>query len=157
MKEQFTLDRFEYKLPKDMYVVYKESIGFKYKMKNSNHGFDTEEDIQKFIEDVLVERKRYMQLIKTLSEKELKKLFSNLVLLKLTPKQINEYSSIELFEYTLVVDEDWSNCKIFRSLDELKDCVADNVGLNFHNCLTLYSDNSDGEPLIIEDKNNETN
>lgn len=152
MGEQLTLDRFEYKLPKDMYVVYKESIGFKYRMKNSNHEFDTEEDIQNFIEDVLVERKRYMQLVKTLSEKELKKLFSNLGLIKLTPKQINEYTSIELFEYTLVIGEDWGNCHIFRSLDELKDYVADNVGLNFNNCLTLYSDNSDGEPLFIEDK-----
>lgn len=152
MKEQFSLDRFEYKLPKDMYVVYKESIGFKYKMKNINHEFDTEEDIQKFIEDVLVERKRYMQLVQTLSEKELKKLFSNLELLKLTPKQINEYTSIELFEYALVIDDDWSNCHIFRSLDELKDYVADSVGLVFHNCLILYSDCSNGESLVVEGK-----
>ena len=148
--EPIVLDRFEYTLPKGEYVVYKESSGFLYKMKHSKKEFDSEEKVLKFIEDTLKERKRYLQLLKTLSATELSKLFSDVVLLGLTPAQIKEYDVIEQFEYVieqfeyvLEISDDWdTNTKTFDTLDEVKCFVADNVGLNFHSYLDL-KDNED--------------
>lgn len=139
MSEKFTLHRFEYVLTKDYFVVHKQSAGFKYKLKHVRKEFDSEEKVQQFIEDTLKERKRYLQLLKTLSITELKVLFSDVVLLGLSPKQIGEYETVEQFEYLLVVDEDWVNVEKFKSLDEVKDCVADRIGLNFHGYLNLIA------------------
>ena len=140
--EPIVLDRFEYTLPKGEYVVYKESSGFLYKMKHSKKEFDSEEKVLKFIEDTLKERKRYLELLKTLSVPELSKLFSDVVLLGLTPAQIKEYDVIEQFSYFLVVDDDWSNAKTqtFKSLYDVKMFVSNNVGLDFHNKLDLIDD-----------------
>ena len=137
--EPIVLDRFEYTLPKGEYVVYKESSGFLYKMKHSKKEFDSEEKVLKFIEDVLKERKRYLQLLKTLSVPELNKLFSDITLLGLTPAQIKEYDVIEQFEYTLVVDDEWNSdyTKAFHTLDDVKCFVADRIGLVFHSYLDL--------------------
>lgn len=88
MSEEIILDRFEYKLPKNMYVVYKNSIGFKYRLKHSNIEFDSEDKCLEFIENTLKERKRYLQLIKTLSVSELSKLFSDVILLGLPPSKL---------------------------------------------------------------------
>lgn len=132
MAEEIILDRFEYKLPKDWYVVYKNSTGFKYKLKHSKHEFESEDKVLAFIEKTLKERKRYLQLLKTLSVSELSKLFSDIVLLGLSPAQIREYEVIEQFEYTLVVDDDWSSADTRKELSEIKDVVADRVGLHFH-------------------------
>ena len=77
--DPIVLDRFEYTLPKGEYVVYKESSGFLYKMKHSKKEFDSEEKVLKFIESTLKERKRYLELLKTLSATELNKLFSDVV------------------------------------------------------------------------------
>lgn len=139
--EPIVLDRFEYTLPKGEYVVYKESSGFLYKMKHSKKEFDSEEKVLKFIEDTLKERKRYLQLLKTLSVPELGKLFSDAVLLGLTPAQVKEYDVIEQFEYILEISDDWdTNTKTFDTLDEVKCFVADQVGLVFHSKLDLIDD-----------------
>lgn len=136
--EPIILDRFEYALPKGEYVVYKESSGFLYKMKHTKKQFDSEEKVLKFIEDTLKERKRYLQLLKTLSVPELNKLFSDVVLLGLTPTQIKEYDTVEQFKYILEISDDWdTNTKTFDDLEELKYYVADKVGLNFHSYLDL--------------------
>ena len=139
--EPIVLDRFEYTLPKGEYVVYEESSGFLYKMKHSKKEFDSEEKVLKFIEDTLKERKRFLQLLKTLSVPELRKLFSDVVLLGLTPAQIKEYNVIEQFEYTLVVDDDWSNAGKYESLEDVKYSVSESFGLNFSsNKLSLIDD-----------------
>ena len=141
--EPIVLDRFEYTLPKGGYIVYKESSGFLYKMKHSKKEFDSEEKVLKFIESTLKERKRYLQLLKTLSVPELSKLFSNVVLLGLTPAQIKEYDVIEQFEYVLEISDDWdTNTKTFSDLNEVKRYVADRVGLTFHSRLDLKDDQS---------------
>ena len=137
--EPIVLDRFEYALPKGEYVVYKESSGFLYKMKHSKKEFDSEEKVLKFIEDTLKERKRYLELLKTLSVPELSKLFSDVVLLGLTPAQIKEYDVVEQFEYVLDMSDGW-NCdytKTFHTLDDVKCFVADRIGLVFHSYLDL--------------------
>lgn len=145
--EPIVLDRFEYTLPKGEYVVYKESSGFLYKMKHSKKEFDSEEKALKFIEDMLKERKRYQQLLKTLSVPELNKLFSDVTLLGLTPAQIKEYEVIEQFEYVLVVDDDYStNTQTFDTLLDVKRFVADRVGLNFHSYLDLQD--SEGNTVV---------
>lgn len=136
--EPIILDRFEYTLPKGEYVVYKESSGFLYKMKHTKKEFDSEEKVLKFIEDMLKERKRYQQLLKTLSVPELNKLFSDVTLLGLTPSQIKEYEVIEQFEYVLETSDYWdTNTKTFDDLGEVKCYVADKVGLNFHSYFDL--------------------
>lgn len=141
--EPIVLDRFEYTLPKGEYVVYKESSGFLYKMKHTKKEFDSEEKVLKFIEDVLKERKRYQQLLKTLSVPELNKLFSDVTLLGLTPTQIKEYEVVEQFKYALEISDDWdTNTKTFDDLDEVKCYVADKVGLNFHSYLDLKDSES---------------
>ena len=140
MSEAIILDRFEYKLPKDMFSVSKKSTGFKYKLKHSNVEFDSEDKILKFIDDTLEERKRYLQLLKTLSVKELSKLFSDIVLLGLSPKQIKEYEAIEQFVYEVIIvndyDEEVVTC---RCLSDVKDIVADKIGLQFTGYLDLVS------------------
>lgn len=141
--EPIVLDRFEYTLPKGEYVVYKESSGFLYKMKHSKKEFDSEEKVLKFIEDLLKERKRYQQLLKTLSITELNKLFSDITLLGLTPAQIKEYVVVEQFKYVLEISDDWdTNTKTFDDLGEVKCYVADKVGLNFHSYFDLKDDQS---------------
>ena len=140
--EPIVLDRFEYTLPKGEYIVYKESSGFLYKMKHTKKEFDSEENVLKFIEDMLKERKRYQQLLKTLSIPELNKLFSDVVLLRLTPAQIKEYEVIEQFEYTLVVDDEWGYAEKCKDLQDIKELVADRLGISFNWYLDL-KDNED--------------
>lgn len=140
--EPIVLDRFEYTLPKGEYVVYKESSGFLYKMKHSKKEFDSEEKVLKFIEDTLKERKRYLELLKTLSATELNKLFSDVVLLGLTPAQIKEYDVIEQFEYTLVVDDEWGYAEKCKDLQDVKELVSDRLGISFNWYLDL-KDNED--------------
>lgn len=140
MSEQIVLDRFEYKLPKDFYVVHKNSVGFKYKLKYSKKEFDSEEKCLNYIDKILSERKRYLKLIGTLTTTELSKLFSDEVLLGLSPVQIKEYETTEQFEYTLVVDDDWSNVDKCKTLLEVKHCLADRIGLTFHHDFDLCSD-----------------
>ena len=136
--EPIVLDRFEYTLPKGEYVVYKESSGFLYKMKHTNKEFDSEDKALKFIEDTLKERKRYLQLLKTLSAKELNKIFSDAMLLGLTPAQIKEYDVIEKFEYVLEISDGWdTNIQTLKSLYDVKMFVANSVGLDFHSYLDL--------------------
>ena len=139
MSQEIILDRFEYKIPEGMYVVYKESIGFKYKLKHYNVEFDSEDGILKYIDKALEDRKRFIQLQDTLSPKELGKIFDNIELLKLQPKHIKEYEVIEQFEYVLVIDEDWYNTTAYKTLWELKNGVADKLGLCFHGDYTLCS------------------
>ena len=140
MSEPIILDRFEYKLPKDMFTVTKKSIGFKYKLKHSNVEFDSEDKILKFIDDTLEERKRYLQLLKTLSVKELSKLFSDIVLLGLSPKQIKEYEAVEQFVYEIVIaDHCCDETVTCEYLYEVKDIVADKIGLQFTGYLDLVS------------------
>lgn len=136
---EIVLDRFEYKIPEGMYVVYKESIGFKYKLKHQNVEFDSEDEILKYIDNVLEDRKRFIQLKDTLNSKELGKIFDNVELLKLQPKLIKDYESVEQFEYVLVVDEDWYNTTAYKTLWELKDGVANKLGLCFHGDYDLCS------------------
>ena len=57
MSEEIILDRFEYKLAKDMYVVYKISTGFKYKLKHSKQEFNSEDKVLDFIEKAFKDRK----------------------------------------------------------------------------------------------------
>lgn len=140
--EPIVLDRFEYTLPKGEYVVYKESSGFLYKMKHSKKEFDSEEKVLKFIEDMLKERKRYQQLLKTLSVPELNKLFSDVTLLGLTSAQIKEYEAIEQFEYTLVVDDEWGYAEKCKDLQDVKELVSDKLGISFNWYLDL-KDNED--------------
>jgi hypothetical protein len=140
--EPIVLDRFEYTLPKGEYVVYKESSGFLYKMKHTKKEFDSEEKVLKFIEDMLKERKRYQQLLKTLSVPELNKLFSDVTLLGLTPAQIKEYEVIEQFEYTLVVDDEWGYAEKCKDLQDVKELVSDKLGISFNWYLDL-KDNED--------------
>lgn len=140
--EPIVLDRFEYTLPKGEYVVYKESSGFLYKMKHSKKEFDSEEKVLKFIEDVLKERKRYQQLLKTLSIPELNKLFSDVTLLGLTPAQIKEYEVVEQFKYTLVVDDEWGYAEKCKDLQDVKELVSDKLGISFNWYLDL-KDNED--------------
>ena len=137
MSEEIILDRFEYKLTKDMFVVYKNSIGFKYKLKHSKDEFDSEDKVLYFIEKALKDRNRYLQLLKTLSVPELSMLFSDVVLLGMSPAQIREYEAIEQFEYTLVVDDDWGSSETRKHLWQIKDVVADRVGLHFHHDFEL--------------------
>ena len=140
MSEPIILDRFEYKLPKDMFTVTKKSTGFKYKLKHSNVEFDSEDKILKFIDDTLEERKRYLQLLKTLSVKELSKLFSDIVLLGLSPKQIKEYEAVEQFVYEIVIaDHCCDETVTCEYLYEVKDIVADKIGLQFTGYLDLVS------------------
>lgn len=135
--EPIVLDRFEYKLPRGEYVVYKESSGFLYKMKHTKKEFDSEEKVLKFIEDTLKDRKRYLQLLKTLSVPELNKLFSDVVLLGLTTAQIKEYDVIEQFEYTLVVDDEWGYAEKCKNLQDVKELVSDKLGISFNWYLDL--------------------
>lgn len=140
MSEAIILDRFEYKLPKEMFSVSKKSTGFKYKLKHSNVEFDSEDKILKFIDDTLEERKRYLQLLKTLSVKELSKLFSDIVLLGLSPKQIKEYEAVEQFVYEIVIaDHCCDETVTCEYLYEVKDIVADKIGLQFTGYLNLVS------------------
>ena len=140
MSEPIILDRFEYKLPKDMFTVTKKSTGFKYKLKHSNVEFDSEDKVLKFIDDTLEERKRYLQLLKTLSVKELSKLFSDIVLLGLSPKQIKEYEAVEQFVYEVIIDNDYVDEVITcEYLSDVKDIVADKIGLQFTGYLDLIS------------------
>lgn len=138
MTEEIILDRFEYKLPENMYKVYKESSGFIYKLKHSKKEFDSEEKVLKFIEDTLKERKRYQQLVKTLSNTELKKLFSDIVLLGLSPAQIKEYDVIEKFRYRLICEDDgWGYGEVCNSLEEIKEIISDKLGISFNWYLDL--------------------
>ena len=137
MSEEIILDRFEYKLREGAFVVHKNSTGFKYKLKHSKKEFDSEDKCLAFIEKTLKERKRYLQLIKTLSVPELSMLFSEVVLLGMSPAQIREYEAIEQFEYTLVVDDDWGSSETRKHLWQIKDVVADRVGLHFHHDFEL--------------------
>ena len=140
MLEPIILDRFEYKLPKDMFSVIKKSTGFKYKLKHSNVEFDSEDKILKFIEYTLEERKRYLQLLKTLSVKELSKLFSDIILLGLSPKQIKEYEALEQIVYEVIIDNDYVDEVITcEYLSDVKDIVADKIGLQFTGYLDLVS------------------
>lgn len=136
---EIILDRFEYKIPEGMYVVHKKSIGFKYKLKNFNVEFYSEDEILKYIDKALEDRKRFIQLQDTLNSKELSKIFDNIELLKLQPKLIKDYESVEQFEYVLVIDEDWYNSTTYKTLWELKDGVADKLGLCFHGDYDLCS------------------
>lgn len=145
MSEEIILDRFEYKLPENMYKVYKESSGFIYKLKHSKKEFDSEEKVLKFIEDTLKDRKRYLHLLKTLSVPELNKLFSDVVLLGLTPAQIKEYDVIEQFEYTLVVDDDWGYAEKCKNLQDIKELVSDKLGISFN----WYLDLKDSEDNAV--------
>ena len=144
---EITLDRFEYKLPENMYVIHKVSTGFKYKLKHSKKEFDSEEKCLNYIDKILSERKRYLKLIDTLTLTELSKLFSEEVLLGLSPAQIKEYETIEQFEYKLVVDDEW-NIPEFNSLEEVKNYVADMLGLTFHWDYDLVS--TDGKKVMLE-------
>ena len=143
--EPIVLDRFEYALPKGEYVVYKESSGFLYKMKHTKKDFESEEKVLKFIEDTLKERKRYLQLLKTLSVPELNKLFSDVVLLGLTSAQIKEYDVIEQFEYTLVVDDEWGYAEKCKDLQDVKELVSDRLGISFN----WYLDLKDAEDNTV--------
>ena len=144
---EITLDRFEYKLPENMYVVHKVSTGFKYKLKHSKKEFDSEEKCLNYIDKILSERKRYLKLVDTLTLAELSKLFSEEVLLGLSPAQIKEYETIEQFQYKLVVDDEW-NIPEFNSMEEVKNYVADMLGLTFHWDYDLVS--TDGNKVILE-------
>lgn len=144
---EITLDRFEYKLPENMYVVHKVSTGFKYKLKHSKKEFDSEEKCLNYIDKILSERKRYLKLVNTLTLTELSKLFSEEVLLGLSPTQIKEYETIEQFEYKLVVDDEW-NIPEFNSLEEVKNYIADMLGLTFHWDYDLVS--TDGNNVMLE-------
>lgn len=144
---EITLDRFEYKLPENMYVVHKVSTGFKYKLKHSKKEFDSEEKCLNYIDKILSERKRYLKLVDTLTLAELSKLFSEEVLLGLSPAQIKEYETIEQFQYKLVVDDGWNIVK-FNSLEEVKNYVADMLGLTFHWDYDLVS--TDGKKIMLE-------
>lgn len=136
---EIILDRFEYKIPEGMFVIHKNSIGFKYKLKNFNVKFDSEDEILKYIDKALEDRKRFIQLKDALNSKELGKIFDNIELLKLQPKLIKDYESVEQFEYVLVIDEDWYNSTTYKTLWELKDGVADKLGLCFHGDYSLCS------------------
>lgn len=142
---EITLDRFEYKLPENMYVIHKVSTGFKYKLKHSKKEFDSEEKCLSYIDKILSERKRYLKLIDTLTLTELSKLFSEEVLLGLSPTQIKEYETIEQFQYKLVIDDEW-NIPEFNSLEEVKNYVADTLGLTFHWDYDLVS--TDGKKVV---------
>ena len=143
---EIVLDRFEYKLPENMYVVHKVSTGFKYKLKHSKKEFDSEEKCLAYVDKILNERKRYLKLIDTLTKAEMSKLFSDEVLLGLTPAQIKEYKSIEQFVYKLSIDGDYCDSD-FSELWQVKDYVADTLSLVFHGDYCLVS--SDGN-LVVE-------
>ena len=64
---EIILDRFEYKIPKGMYVVHKESIGFKYKLKHYNAEFYSEDEILKYIDKAL-EKESFADVAKAFSE-----------------------------------------------------------------------------------------
>ena len=136
---KIVLDRFEYKIPEGMCVVHKNSTGFKYKLKHCNVEFHSEDELLKYIDKALEDRKRFIQLQDTLNSKELSKIFNNIELLKLQPKHIKEYEVIEQFEYVLVIDDDWYNTTAYKTLLELKDGVADKLGLCFHGDYDLCS------------------
>ena len=139
---EITLDRFEYKLPENMYVVHKVSTGFKYKLKHSKKEFDSEEQCLAYIDKILNERKRYLKLLDTLTKAEMSKLFSDEVLLGLTPSQIKEYEPIEQFVYNLEVDGIYLD---FNELWQVKDFVASEINLTFHGDYNLVS--SDGNTV----------
>jgi len=142
---EIVLDRFEYKLPENMYVVHKVSTGFKYKLKHSKKEFDSKEKCLNYIDKILSERKRYLKLVDTLTLTELNKLFSEEVLLGLTPAQIKEYETIEQFVYNLFVDDEQHGAN-FSELWEVKNYVADLINLTFHGDYDLVS--SDGNVVV---------
>ena len=142
---EITLDRFEYKLPENMYVVHKISTGFKYKLKHSKKEFDSEEQCLTYIDKLVGERKRYLKLFGYLTNAELSKLFSEEVLLGLTPAQIKEYETIEQFVYKLEIDGDWDDSD-FGELWQVKDYVANALNLTFHGDYDLVS--SDGNVVV---------
>lgn len=144
---EITLDRFEYKLPENMYVVHKVSTGFKYKLKHSKKEFDSEEKCLDYTDKLVEERKRYLKLLGTLTNSELSKLFSEEVLMNLSVAQMRDYETIEQFNYKLVVDDEW-NIPEFSSLEEVKNYVADMLGLTFHWDYDLVS--TDGNKVILE-------
>ena len=130
--EKIVLDRFEYKLSKDMFVVYKKCIGSTYTLKHApKYSFKSIEEMNEWVGGKLTERKRYLKLLKTLTPVELNKVFSDVVVLGLTPSQLKEYSEQEVYEYTVVVEDDW-DCKTFTDLYDVKQYVADLIGLHFH-------------------------
>ena len=84
-----------------------------------------------------------MKLVNTLTKAELSKLFSDEVLLGLTPSQIKEYEPIEQFVYNLEVDGIYLD---FNELWQVKDFVASEINLTFHGDYNLVS--SDGNVIV---------
>lgn len=144
-KMEITLDRFEYKLPEKMYVVHKVSTGFRYKLKHSKREFDSEEKCLDYTDKLVGERKRYLKLLGTLTNTELSKLFSDEVLLNISVAQIRDYETVEQFTYRLEIDGEW-NLTDFNSLEEVKNYVADTLGLTFHRDYDLVS--TDGDVVV---------
>lgn len=138
--EKFILKSFKYTLSEGDYVVYKESAGFLFKHKYSKNCFNDFTQVEEFIEKTLKERKRYLELIKTLSSQELNKIFSDVVLLGLTPAQIRDFDKVEEFTYTLVIAEDWNKAYISKALRDIQSYLAEELNLGFYNNLVLTSE-----------------
>lgn len=137
---QFVLKRFEYELPEGEYVIHKESVGFIFKHKYSSNCFNTEQQVDCFVQKTLKDRKRYLELIKTLSAQELNKIFSDVVLLGLSPAQIRDFDKVEEFIYTLVIAEDWNNAYTSKDLRDIQSYLAEALNLGFYNNLVLTSE-----------------
>ena len=137
MSEEYKLDRSEYKLS-DGWVIDKHKVNEVYKNKHINKTLSSQEEVDKFIQKTLKDRKRYLELIKTLSNSELSKIFDDAVLLGLTPKQIKEFTKEEVFEYRLFIDDELTYSS--TELREIQSHLAEKLGLNWYNNLTLISE-----------------
>lgn len=137
--EEFKLDRLEFKLH-DM-VVTKEKIGDIYTMKHYNKSFGSEEEMFLFTSKIISERKRYVKLLPTLTVTELSKIFHEVTLLGLTPKQIQEYKVVPVYKWMLY-DVYLKETEEFDSLLSLQRHVAHKYVEVYenYNDLTLYSE-----------------
>lgn len=104
----------EYKLLKfernfeDRFTVYEEVTGKTYKLNHlPNNTFSSEEEMVIFLNNKLEERKRYMKLKDSLTQKELLVLFPDKDYLNLSPTKMKSHTVEDVITLTLV--DEWKD------------------------------------------------
>lgn len=121
---EYKLLRFERNLS-ERFTVYEDITGKKYKLDHlPAKVFYTEEEMLIFVNNKLEERKRYMKLKNSLTNKELSVLFPDNKYLSLTPQKMKSYKVEDVVTLTLV--DDWGDCEDkFNSWGDLEFHVRD--------------------------------
>lgn len=141
--ESYVLDRFEFSLKDYGITLYKEVIGTEWVSPYYDKKLKTKEDVDGVIQEMLKERKRYNQLLNTLTVAELNSLFKHSNVMLLTPKQIKEmFSEVEVVRYKIVRDDDYFCDVVYEGdcLRQAQSTLAEYLGLMFYNKLDLVSE-----------------